>query len=504
MSVGKVYLVGGGPGDPGLLTLRGAECLAQADLVLYDGLVNPLLLRHSHASALRTCRVDGPGGRRLDQQEINRQLVDAALAGQTVVRLKGGDPFVFGRGSEEAAALAEAGIPFEIVPGITAATACAAYAGISLTHRDHASAVAFVTGHEDPAKDQSALHYGELTRFPGTLVFYMGLHRLGDIARALIDNGKAATTPVAVICRGTTPQQRTVSGTLENIAESAAEANLRPPSLIVVGDCVRVRDQIPWFESRPLLGVNIGITTPERQADGPIRHALQLGAQPILMPMLSTSPVDNWTAVDQVIAELPETDWLVFTSVNGVEAFLERLWSQGGDARRLASARLAAIGEATAARLQEYRLQPDLVPEVFRAEALAEALRPHVQGRRVVWIRADRGRDILPEAMRQAGADFREAVAYRHVDTSQLPTSAADLLRAGQLHWIGLSSPAIARNLAALVREDQRSTIRFAAISPVTAEAATGAGLNVSTVATTHTWPGLLDAIKTAHASVNK
>lgn len=236
MQPGTVYLVGAGPGDPGLLTLRGQECLQRADLVLYDGLVNPLLLLHTHARAERTCRGESRATRSLKQQEINHRLIDAALAGQTVVRLKGGDPFVFGRGSEEARALADAGIPFEVVPGVTAAVAAGAYAGFSLTHREHASAVAFVTGHEDPAKSDLVVDYAALARFPGSLVFYMGLNRLGEISAALIAAGKPPTTPAAVISRATTPEQRTVTATLETIARESQNAGLHAPSLFIVGD----------------------------------------------------------------------------------------------------------------------------------------------------------------------------------------------------------------------------------------------------------------------------
>lgn len=495
MSVGKVYLVGAGPGDPGLLTVKGQRCLAEADLVLYDGLVNPLLLRHTHAQALRTCRVEGADGRRLDQDQINRQLIKAAQSGQTVVRLKGGDPFIFGRGSEEAAALSAAGIPFEVVPGITAATACAVYAGISLTHRQHASAVAFITGHEDPAKEESALRYDELARFPGTLVFYMGLHRLAEIAQTLMEHGKPAETPVAVICRGTTPHQQTVQGTLADVAERAADAKLHAPSLIIIGDCVSLRETVNWFESKPLFGVSIGITTPEHQADGPIDLALQLGAHPVLMPMLRIAPLDDWTQVDAALTRITEYDWLIFTSVNGVDAFLGRLWELGRDVRRLANVKVAVIGEATARRVEEYRLQADLVPDVYRAEALAEALAPHVSGRRVLWARADRGRDILPQALSAAGANVEPVVVYHHEDAASLPPEADALLRAGKLDWIALSSPSIARRVSELVPPELRRHVKLAAISPVTAEAAKEAGLEISAIAQTHTWPGLLEAI---------
>jgi len=496
---GKVYLVGAGPGDPGLLTLKGERCLAEADLVLYDGLVNPLILRHSHARATRTCRTGQGADRHLNQAEINQQLIAAARDGKTVVRLKGGDPFIFGRGSEEAAALAEAGIPFEVVPGITAAIAAGEYAGISLTHRESASAVAFVTGHEDPAKSESSLDYENLARFSGTLVFYMGLHRLEQIATALMHHGKARQTPVAVISRGSTPLQRTVTAPLEEISQQVKQAKLHAPSLIIVGECVRQREKINWFEKLPLAGISIGITRPEGHADNAIELALTLGAQPVLIPTIGIEPVSQWTEIDAAIERLGEYDWIIFTSVNGVDALLQRIWNLGGDVRRLGQVRLAAIGPATAQRLEQFHLRADLVPEVYRGEALAEALAPHVQGKRVLWPRASRGRDVLPEQLTAAGAMFDSLMVYRHVDVDTFSSAVLAQLDAGELHWIALSSPTIARNVARILNERQQQATRFAAISPVTADAAREAGLEIAAVATEHTWPGLFEAIRQAH-----
>ena len=496
---GKVYLVGAGPGDPGLITLKGLECLRRADLVLYDGLVNPLLLRHTSARAERTCRSGGPGGRRLDQGEINRRLIAAAREGRTVVRLKGGDPFIFGRGSEEAAALAEAGIAYEVVPGVTAAVAAGEYTGISFTHRELASAVAFITGHEDPTKDQSAIDYEALAQFPGTLVFYMGLHRLESIAERLIEAGLAPQTPACVISRATLPQQRTVSAALTELAEAARMSALRPPSLIVVGECVRQRDTIAWFERRPLFGKRIGITRPEAQADSAIARALELGAEPILLPTVEILPPEDWAPVDAAIGRLQEYDWLVFTSANGVTSLLDRIWETRFDSRRLGSAQIAAIGPATAETLESYHLRADLVPDAFRAEALAEALKPHVRDRRALWIGASRGRDVLPVELQAAGASVEKLVVYRNEDVPALPAEAHALIERGDLDWIALSSPSIARNLARLLspaaREQVGTSVRLASISPVTTAAAREAGLPIASEATEYTWDGLFDAI---------
>ncbi len=497
-----MYLIGGGPGDPGLLTLRGAACLAEADVVLYDGLVNPLLLRHSHAKAVRTCRVGGPGERHLDQAEINRQLVDLAKQGLIVARLKGGDPFIFGRGTEEAAALSAAGIPFEVVPGITAATAAAVYTGISLTHREHASAVAFITGHEDPAKPESALDYTALAKFPGTLVFYMGLHRLGQISERLIAAGKPADTPAAVVCRATTPRQQTVTATLEDIAATAQTAQLVAPSLAIIGDCVRVRAQAKWFEDRPLFGKVIAITRPEDQADTAIEQATALGALPLPLPLIEIGSPDDWAPVDVVLSRLEAFDWLVFTSVNGVHGLLQRLWDQGGDARRLGSIKIAAIGPSTAAALKEYGLRADVVPTEYRAEALAAALAPHVSGKRVLWARANRGRDVLPIDLTAAGATVEQVVVYTNRDVTALEPTTLVALERGEVDWIALSSPSIARHLTELLTPAARAhlgtRIRVAAISPVTAAAAQSAGLPVHVTASIFTWPGLFEAMTTA------
>ncbi len=496
---GRVFLVGAGPGDPGLLTLRGKACLEQADLVLYDGLVNPLLLRHSHAKAQRTCRVGGPGERHLDQAEINRELIAAAKSGLTVVRLKGGDPFIFGRGSEEAAALAAEGIPFEVVPGITAATGAAVYAGISLTHRDHASAVAFITGHEDPTKPESAIDYETLARFPGTLVFYMGLHRLPQVVERLIAAGKPASTPAAVVNRATTPRQRTVTATLAELPQTVAAAKLSPPSLVIIGECVSVRGQAKWFEDRPLFGKVIGITRPEDQADTAIDQAVALGALPVILPTIEIGPPSDIAAVAAVLERLDQFDWLVFTSVNGVRGLLSRLWERGGDVRRLGHLKLAAIGPSTAAALQEFSLRCDVVPTEYRAETLADAMSPLVRDQRVLWARADRGRDVLPERLLAAGADIEQVVVYTNRDVTALPPAELAMLERGELDWIGLSSPSIARNLAKLLspaaRQHLGTRTQLCAISPVTAAAAEEVGLPVAVTATAHTWDGIFTAM---------
>lgn len=484
-----------------MITLRGAEVLAEADLVLYDGLANPLLLRLTSGVCERTARTQSGGERIVPQAEINQRLVDEARDGKTVVRLKGGDPFIFGRGSEEAAALEKAGIPFEVVPGVTAATAAGEYAGFSFTHRELASAVAFVTGHEDPSRKASRLDYAALAAFPGTLVFYMGLGRIESICHDLQEHGKSPDIPAAVICRASLPDQQVVTSTLAELPEAIATAGLKPPSLIVVGHCVELRQAVSWFEKRPLFGLRIGITRPDHQCDAVIRRITTLSGQPVVLPLIEINEVDeeHHHRISTTLEQLDRYDWLVFTSVNGVAAFMRCLWDGGRDVRALGHTKLAAIGSSTADALASHGLRADIVPESFRAEELAAALAPLVQDEHVLWVRANRGRDVLPRELTAAGATVEELVVYRNDDVTQFDETVVQMIRDGSLHWIGLSSPSIARQLAKLLSTQEINATamqtRLAAISPVTAEAAREAGLTVSTEATTYTWDGIVDAI---------
>jgi uroporphyrinogen III methyltransferase/synthase len=444
----------------------------------------------------------GADGRILEQDEINRRLIAAARDGKTVVRLKGGDPFIFGRGSEEAIALAAAGIDFEVVPGITAAIAAGEYAGISLTHRAQSSAVAFITGHEDPAKPDSSIDYTNLAAFQGTLVFYMGLHRLPQIVETLIAAGKDPATPACVVSRATTPLQQTVTAELGELPQKAAAQGVHPPSLIIIGDCVRQREQIAWFEKRPLFGRLIGITRPAGQAGPAVAKALELGAQPVLMPTVEILPPDDWSEIDAAIDRLNRHDWLVFTSANGVQSLLQRIWKTGRDLRRLGQVRIACIGPATADALAQFHVRADYVPDTYRAEELAGGLVEQAAGKRVLWVRASRGRDVLPRELRSAGAIVEELVVYRNIDVESLPAEALQQIEQGRLDWICLSSPSIAASLARLLtpaaRAQLNQRVRVATISPVTSRAARDAGLPVHAEATTYTWDGIFHAIANA------
>ncbi len=502
---GKVYLVGAGPGDPGLLSLKGLESLQEADFILYDGLVNPLLLRHSRADAERTARADEAGKRVLHQQQINERLIEQARLGKTVVRLKGGDPFIFGRGSEEAAALASAGIEFEVVPGITAATAAAEYAGISLTHRDHASAVCLITGHEDPAKPESAIDYNILAQFPGTLVFYMGLHRCQEIVDSLIAAGMPADTMGAVITKASTPAQKVVTGQIDELSHLVKEAGLHPPSLIIIGNCVRQREQIKWFENKPLFGLRIAITRPLEQAEPQLQRAIQLGADPVVMPLLEIREPEESTELAAAVDAISKYEWILFTSANAVHGLLRHLFRSGKDLRVLGNCRLACIGSATSTALEQYHLKPDLVPHQYRSEDLArELIRLHPSGP-LLWPCANRGRDVLEKEFRAADMNLHRVVVYEHHDVQELSPQNSYWLKNGEIDWVGLSSPAIARTFAKLLPAESRrylgNKLKLAAISPLTAQAARDADLPVHLIAEESSWEGIFGSIMKQHHS---
>jgi uroporphyrinogen III methyltransferase/synthase len=496
----RVYLVGAGPGCPGLLTLRAVECLRQADLVLYDRLVPPALLafapqaRHVCVTAFAEHHVDRA-------PRVNDALVEAARAGQAVVRLKSGDPYVFGRGGEEAELLHQAGIPFEVVPGVTAALGAAAYAGVPLTHRQHASAVALITGHEDPAKDSSALDWDALARFPGTLAFYMGVARLDRIAESLVRHGKPADTPVAVVSRATTGAQRTVTATLATLASAAAAAGVTAPAVTLVGPVVGLRDACNWFERRPLFGQGVLVTRPRDQAQPLLRRLEALGATPYLLPTVEVREVADTAAVDRALGQLGAYDWLVFTSVNGVHAFVRRLRAVGRDLRALGTVQLAAIGPSTAEALRAYHLEPDLVPpdRDFTSEALAAALRPRVAGQRVLLARADRGRELLRDEL-SAVARVDQVAVYSQVDAERADPEVLAALRGGAIRYVTLTSSNIARSLARLVDEEARRQLRSGAlrvvtISRVTSEAVRALGWPVAAEAREATEDGVVEAL---------
>ena len=499
MQAGIVYLVGAGPGDPQLITLRGAECLRRADVVVYDALVNVRLLELASPHAECVPAGKRHGQRSMTQEAINQLMVERALAGQCVVRLKGGDPFVFGRGGEEAAALRASGMRYEIVPGVTAGVAAPACAGIPVTHRELASAVAFITGHEDPCKTTSTIDWSALARFPGTLVFYMGVSRLAGLAESLTQHGLAADTPVAVIRWGATPAQKSVTGTLSEIAARVHEAGVCAPAVVVVGRVVSLAEQLRWFEERPLFGQCIVITRPAHQASPLAERLADLGAEVLELPALRIEPPESWEAVDRAIAELNRYGWVVFTSANGVSHFLDRVLTLGRDARELGPVRIAAIGVATARELERYRLRADLTPDDARSESLVDTFRSVGSAGRLLLLRADRGREALTAGLRAAGIAFDEVAVYRNIEETRWDPEVVDRIVQGQVDWITLTSSGVVRSLLAHLPEQAKTHLgvrtKLASISPITTQTARELGRAVAAEAATSSMDALVDAI---------
>ena len=501
-----VYLVGAGPGDPKLLTLRGKECLELADVVLYDHLANPELLRHAPVDAERIYVGRKGRGSYRDQKEINALLVNKAQEGKCVVRLKGGDPFVFGRGGEEAETIAEAGIPFTVIPGVTAAVAVPAYAGIPVTHRTLASTVAFVTGHEDPTKSSSAMEWPRLASSEGTLVFLMGTKNLPQIVHRLIQEGKPSTTPVAAIRWGTYARQQTIVGTLADIVDKVTKADLSPPTVIVVGEVVRLRDRLNWCETRPLFGKGVLVTRPREQAPALSNLLAEQGAEPIECPTLEIRPPESWGPVDEAIQELSTYDWVIFTSVNGVKAFMGRLWFHQKDARVLGKARVCCIGPQTKAEANRWGILADLVPQEFQAEGILEALGGlEIKNQRILIPRAKVARELLPEQLAERGAYVRVVHGYQTVPPQAEREPIANRFRNQDIQYLTFTSSSTVKNFCQLFTDRQEmhkltQHAIVACIGPITAQTVQSEGLSVDIVAAENTVPALVDAI-VAHAN---
>jgi uroporphyrinogen III methyltransferase/synthase len=500
MTTAKVYLVGAGPGDPGLITVKGKECIQKADVLIYDYLASPDLLKYASKSAQLIYVGKKGGDHTLPQEQISELLVAKAKTGAIVTRLKGGDPFIFGRGGEEAEELAAAGIAFEIVPGVTSAVAAPAYAGIPLTHRQFTSTVAFITGHEDPSKDESSIDWASLAKGIGTLVFFMGVKNLPNIVDQLIRHGLSPNKSVAVVRWGTTPAQVTVTGTAANIVERVRRAGLKAPAIIVVGDVVRLRETLQWFETRPLWGKRIVVTRAREQASDLIRVLTDLGAECLECPTIEIAAAENPGPLDQAIANLAAYDWLVFTSANAVSHFFERLFEANHDLRALHHIRTAAIGPATAGRLFEFGLRSDIVPDSYRAESVVDAFRnQRLSGKRILLPRAKEARPILPAELAKMGAHVDEVTVY---ETRSVPENAemiTEQLSQKRIDLITFTSSSTVKNFKALIPTEMfQSLMRdvpTASIGPITAETAAELGFEVTIVADTYTIPGLCEAI---------
>ena len=490
---GRVYLVGAGPGDPGLMSVRSLELIAIADAVFYDRLIPPGAIAGARPDAELVYVGKQPGVPSVPQEEIGQRLIDAAREGKSVVRLKGGDPFVFGRGGEEGEALREAGVEFEVVPGITAGVAATAYAGIPVTHRDDASAVAFVTGHEDPEKPESALDWEALASFPGTLVFYMGVKRLGDNAAALIAAGRDPEEPAAAIERGTMTGQRTVVSSLGEIAEAVEREQVKAPALIVIGQVARRREQLGWLERRPLHGRRVVVTRARAQASGFARTLRELGADVVELPAIRIEPRIESQEVRGAMSRLGDYSLVCLTSPNGVHLLFEAMQEGGHDARALAGATVAAIGPGTARALAGHGVAADVVPERFVAEALVEALAgTEVEGKRVLVARAADARDVLPDALRERGAEVAVVPLY---ETVREQPDESEVERAQEADYVTFTSSSTVTNLVEALGDRFPENARLISIGPVTSETARAAGLVVAVEAERHDIDGLLDAL---------
>ncbi len=490
---GVVYLVGAGPGDPGLITVRGLELIASADVVLYDRLAPEQLLRGARPEAELVYVGKKPGEPAVEQSETERLMVEAARQGRSVVRLKGGDPFVFGRGGEEGETLAAAGIDFEVVPGVTAGIAAPAYAGIPVTHRDDASAVAFVTGHEDPEKAESALDWEALARFPGTLVLYMGIKRLARITALLMEAGREAGEPAAAVERGTQPSQRSVVATLGTIAAAVERERIGAPAVIVVGPVAARSENLAWLERRPLHGRRVVVTRARAQASGLAARLRGLGADVVELPAIRIESRIDAEEVRRAVNDLHTYALVCLTSPNGVRLLFEAMDAAGLDARALASATVAAIGPGTAAALAEHGIRADVVPERFVAEALAEALAEvPVQGKPALVARAAEARDVLPDALRERGAKVDVVALY---ETVAEPPEPAAVEAAQGADYLTFTSSSTVRNLVGALNGQLPRDARVVSIGPVTSETAREAGLEVAVEAERHDVDGLVEAL---------
>jgi len=499
MKRGKVYLVGAGPGDPGLLTVKGLECLKQADVIIYDRLLDDSLLGQARPEAKKVYAGKSAHRHTMKQEEINRLLVERAQQGKTVVRLKGGDPFVLGRGGEEAEALAMNNIPFEVVPGVSSAVAVPAYAGIPVTHRHLASSFITVTGHEANGKDESTIAWDKLSTGSDTLVFLMAMGNLEHIVTRLIENGKPPSTPVAVITNGTSNRQKTIISALEDIVPRTELENIQPPAVIVVGEVVRLREYLRWFDNYPLFGKRILVTRAKHQASQLSQLLQKRGAVPVEMPAIEiqSSPVP--TELDQAILNLKEYQWIIFTSTNGVESFFNRLNSLNLDARWLHDIRIGAIGPATAKALEGKGLHTDCTPRQYTSKGLLVQLKQYNMSRcRVLLPRADIAGKELSRGIARLGACAHEVVAYKTSPNTEGISQAKQMLLAGEIDIVTFTSSSTVSSLLVAMGKEREAINRslVACIGPVTASTATKAGLRTDIIAQRHSIPGLLEAME--------
>ena len=494
---GKVYIIGAGPGDAGLITIKAVDCLRLADVVVYDNLVNEELLKYAPTHARFIYAGKKGSDHTLSQETINNLLVKEASAGNTVARLKGGDPFIFGRGGEETEILVSKDVPFEVVPGVTSAIAVPAYAGIPLTHRGLTSTVAFITGHEDPAKEKSDINWQALAGM-GTLVFLMGVKNLGQITKELIRCGKSPDTPAALIRRGTSPQQETLVGTLENIVILAHANNFQPPAILVVGKVVDLRETLNWFEQKPLFGKGIVITRPEKQADDLAQLLAKQGANPISFPTIKIVGPPGWRKLDAALKKIDKYDWIIFTSANGVQFFFNRLLEKGKDIRDLKGIKICCIGPATAKQVEARGIKVDLVPDEFIAEGiLASFAAMNLRGKKILIPRAAKARDILPQGLKKKGASVDVVTAYQSVNSGRKKEEFEELFTENKVDVITFTSSSTVTNFVKIMGHDYSLPphVQIACIGPISAQTARKAGFNIDIQQEEYTIEGLVQAL---------
>lgn len=494
-SSGICYLVGAGPGDPGLLTLRGKECLEAADVVVYDYLSSPELLRFAKPSAEKIYVGKKSKDHTLSQEGINKLIVEKAREGKVVTRLKGGDPVLFGRGAEEAGELVNAGIRFEIVPGVTSAIAGPAYAGIPVTHRSHCSQLTIFTGHEDPSKPETCLDYAKIAQAEGTKVMLMGVERIEEITAKLMENGAKPTTPIALTRWATTGRQETVEGTLQNIARQVEEKKFKAPAVCVIGTVVLERDKLNWFENRPLFGKRIVVTRTRQQAGELSKQLLLLGADVIELPTIRIEGPTDLKGFGQLVMDSHTYDWIVFTSPNGVDRFFEMFYKLYHDARSIGGAKIAAIGPGTADKIKQFHLAVDLLPEKFVAEGLIAAFKKeNVENQTILWVKAEQAREVLTNELTGMGAIVDEAVAYRTVPESEENSAAITRFKEEGADVITFTSASTVEHFMDL-KIPLPEGVKLASIGPITTQALKKAGLRADIEAREHSIPGLVKAI---------
>ncbi len=497
---GYVYLIGAGPGDPALVTVKGRDCISRADVILYDYLANGCLLTYAspEAELIDAGKIGGAHNR--EQWQINQLMVEKAREGKVVARLKGGDPFVFGRGGEECEILVDAGIPFEVVPGVTAALGAAAYAGIPLTHRDFTTSVAFVTGHESPGKEASGIDWERLSLGSGTVVFYMGVKNLSLITRNMMAYGRAPETPVAVIRWGTRPEQEVLTGTLADIAEKAQRVGFQAPAITVIGEVVSFRNKLRWFDNRPLFGKGVLVTRAADQAGEFSRCLREQGARVYECPTIRIVPPESFSELDEALTALHSFSWLIFTSFNAVAHFFARLNELGRDSRAIGSCQVCAVGPRTAAALALHGIKADLVPEDYKAEGVVAAFQAlEIHGERILFPKADRARDVIPAALEKLGAHVSAPVTYRNIIPGSLPPAALTALEERRIDCITFTASSTALNLAAMTGEKRLrellAGVAVASIGPVTSKTCRELGLTVHIEPKKYTIPALTEAI---------